>query len=308
MVTALPSQSDLLAMLPSIAVLIAFIAVAGCCVYISYRVGQAISPSSRTLQQRFAELEAAVARSEKDFRQSLQAHRDANAKEAKRLLDDGARASEAQAQFVRRGLEDFGDRLNGARLDFTRDSTHVREDVQSALSSVRESARENALELARTQSETLGNISGQIRELGSESERRQERAAAALEAIGSDLKAIYASSASELRERVAADLTETRAALTQLTQAIARQSAQLDSTEHTIQGALRESAGNQSALSTAIEGKQVALNTSIERKQDTFNAAIEFAVRKVPGRSLQSARAIARGRREARRLVGASEE
>ena len=40
MATALPTQAELLAMLPSIAMLIAFIGVAVCCVYISYRVGR----------------------------------------------------------------------------------------------------------------------------------------------------------------------------------------------------------------------------------------------------------------------------
>ncbi len=286
MAPSLFTKVDLLAMLPSIAMLVAFIVVAGCCAYISHRVGQAISPSSRALQQRFAELEAAVARSEKDFRQSLERHREANAKEAKRLLDDGARASETQAQSVRRGLEDFSERLNGARLDFSRESTRVREEVQSALAGLQTSSREDAREAARLQSDTLGNLSGQIATLGAESERRQERAMAAVAAIGPELKAIYASSAGELRERVVADLTEARTSLAQLAQAIAGQGTQIGSVEQMISGALRESSGNLAALSAAIEGKQVALNAaitgkqealdaSIERKQDVLNAAIE---------------------------------
>lgn len=272
-------------MLPSIAMLIAFIAVAGCCVYISYRIGQVISPSSRMLQQRFAELEAAVGRSETDIRQALDRHREATGEEARRLLDDGVRASEAQAQFVRRGLDDFGERLNGARLDFARDSTQVREEVRSTLVGLQASTRENTQELARLQSDTLGNLSGQIGTLGSESERRQERAMAALEAISSELKAIYATGASELRERVASDLTEARTSLAQLAtaiadqgmqvaQTIAGQGAQLDGVEQTITGALRESAGSLAALSTAIEGKQVALNASIVGKQDDLIASI----------------------------------
>ena len=203
MATALPSQADLVAMLPSIAVLVAFIAVAGCCLYISYRVGQTVSPASRALQQRFAELETAVGRSEKDLRQALERHREANAKEAKRLLDEGVRAAETQAQHVRKGFDDFGERLNSARLDFARDATRVREEVQGAVAGLETSTREQTRELGRQQSETLAGISGQIAAQASESERRQERVMMTLETIGADLKAIYATSAGELRERVA---------------------------------------------------------------------------------------------------------
>lgn len=273
-------------MLPSIAVLVAFITVAGCCLYISYRVGQTVSPAPRALQQRFAELEAAVGRSEKDLRQALERHREANAKEAKRLLDEGTRASEAQAQYVRKGLDDFGERLNGARLDFARDSTHLREEVQGAVANLQASTREETRELGRLQSETLASISGQIAAQASESERRQQRAMAALETIGADLEAIYAKSKSELSERVGTDLAGARAALAQLAQAISAQGAQvtqtltgqgaqIDGMEQTIKAALRESAGSQAALSAAIEGKQVALNAAITGKQDALGATIE---------------------------------
>ena len=286
MATALPSQADLVAMLPSIAVLVAFIAVAGCCLYISYRVGQTVSPASRALQQRFAELETAVGRSEKDLRQALERHREANAKEAKRLLDEGVRAAETQAQHVRKGFDDFGERLNSARLDFARDATRVREDVQGAVAGLETSTREQTRELGRQQSETLAGISGQIAAQASESERRQERVMTTLETIGADLKAIYATSAGELRDRVGADLNEARASLARLAetittqggevaQAVAGQRTQLDGMEQTITAALRESAGSQAALSAAIEGTQVALNTAITGKQDALAAAIE---------------------------------
>src|SRR5262245_57644502 len=134
--TAFSTEAGLLAMLPSIAVLIAFIAVAGGCLLISHRVGQAVSPSSQKLEQRFAELEAAFNRSERDLRQALERHREANAKEAGRLLEDGTRATEEQARSVRRGLDDFGQRMNALRLDLERDSQSVREGLEGALAEV----------------------------------------------------------------------------------------------------------------------------------------------------------------------------
>ena len=123
------AHSGLVAMLPSLAVLIAFIAVAGSCIYISYRVGQLVSPTSRKLQERMSQLEAAVARSAGDVSESLQRHREESGKEARRLSDDSARAADTQAQVVRRGLDDFADRLNVVRLDLTRDAApHPRGD------------------------------------------------------------------------------------------------------------------------------------------------------------------------------------
>jgi DNA recombination protein RmuC len=268
------ARSDLVAMLPSLAVLIAFIVVAGCCIYISYRVGQVVSPTSRKLQERMSLLEAAIARSAGDVSESLQRHREESGKEATRLIDDSARAVDTQAQFVRRGLDDFADRLNVVRLDLTRDAARIREEIQGALEHLRSSAREDSRELAGMQSETLGNITGQIRELGSASERRQERAMATLDAIGADLKAIYTASASELCQRITAELADFRAAVAQLAQTIAGQGAQLAGVERTVVGAMQESAGKQAALSTAIEAKQVDLNAAMAGKQDALNAAI----------------------------------
>jgi DNA recombination protein RmuC len=284
--TVFPTLADLAAMLPSIAVLAAFVLVAGCCLHISHRVGQTVSPASRALQQRFAELEAAVARAERDLRQSLERHREANAKEAKRLLDEGVRAAEAQARDVRRGLDDFGERLNGARLDFARDAARVREEVQGAVAGLEASTRQETREFGRRQGEALAGISAEIRALGAESERRQERAMAALEAMRAGLEAAWAGSAGELRERVAADLGEARAMLARLSQTIAGQGAdvaeaiagqrtQLDGVEQTLKTALRESAGSQAALSAAIEGKQVALHAAITARQDALGTAIE---------------------------------
>ena len=269
------AQSDLVAMLPSLAVLIAFIVVAGCCIYVSYRVGQVVSPTSRKLQERMSLLEAAVARSAGDISESLERHREESGKEATRLMDDSARAADTQAQVVRRGLDDFADRLNVVRLDLTRDASRIREEIQGALEHLRSSAREDSRELAGMQSETLGNITGQIRELGSESERRQERAMATLDAIGADLKAIYTASASELCQRIIAELAEFRVAVAQLAQTIAGQGAQLAGVERTLVGAMQESAGKQAALSTVIEAKQIDLNAVITRKQDALNATIE---------------------------------
>ena len=79
----------------------------------------------------------------------------------------------------------------------------MREEVQGAVAGLETSTREQTRELGRLQGETLGSISGHIAAQASENERRQERVMATLEAIGSDLKAIYATSAGELRERVA---------------------------------------------------------------------------------------------------------
>jgi DNA recombination protein RmuC len=251
--TALSTEAGLLAMLPSVALLIAFIAVAAGCFYISHRVGQVVSPTSRKLEQRFAELEAAFSRSEKDLRQSLERHREANAKEAGRLLEDGTRAAQEQAHSVRRGLDDFGQRINTLRLDLERDSQRVREDVESALAAVREGQRDSSADLARMQGEALASLSGQIGSLASDSERRQERAMASLEGMGSDLKTAYAASATELRERMTADLGEVRAAAAQLAEAVAGQGTRLHGVEETIRGALQESAAKQGAVNAAVE-------------------------------------------------------
>ena len=120
---------------------------------------------------------------------------------------------------------------------------------------------------------------------------------AAIEVIGARLEAVYATSAGELRERVAADLGEARTSLARLAEtitahgaqvteiatgkgaevmsAVAGQRTQLDGMQQTITAALRENAGSQAALSAAIEGKQVALNAAITGKQDALAAAIE---------------------------------
>jgi DNA recombination protein RmuC len=261
MATALLTQSDLVAMLPSLAILITFLAVGGGCIYLSYRVGQVISPTSRKLQQRFGELEAAVARSAGHVRESLERHRDESAKEAERRLDASAQVSEAQATFVRRGLEDFGDRLNGVRLDLVRDSTHFREEVQGTFVSLRESARDASAELARMQSEMLASMTAQLRELAGDSERGHERAKASLEAIGADLQATYALSAREVRERSAAQLVEVREALTQFGGTIASQGTQLDGVDRAFKAALQEGAAKHDALNAGVEAQFKAFHS-----------------------------------------------
>jgi DNA recombination protein RmuC len=301
-------------MLPSLVVLVVFIAVAGCCIYLSYRVGQVISPASRALAKRMAEMEAVVGRAAADVRGYLAQHRRETGDESKRLREGGAHEMAEQTRLVRRGLEDFGERLNATRVDLARDATRLREDVEGALAGMRERAREDAAELARLHGQAAATMSGQLGNIGSESarrqdraqaaletmglelkaayaasaselregarqdaaelarlhssavaaiagqigtsagdsERRQERAAATLEAMGNDLKAIYAASVGELRERMAADLTQFRAAVAQLSQSAAGQSAQLDALDRTFRTALQESAGKQDAFTAAV--------------------------------------------------------
>jgi DNA recombination protein RmuC len=232
-----------------------FVAVAGCCVYISYRVGQVVSPTSRMLERRIAELEAVVARSEKHVREALERNREESVTEAKRLLQDSAEISETQARFVRKGLDDFSERLNGMRLDLARDSTRFGEVQQDFLKSLRESAGEDFGALARMQRETLEDIARQIAELGSDSKHQQELGKASLQSTGSDLKAAYAATISELRGQLAAHLAELREAVGHLGGTITNQGMQLEGVDHAVKTALREGAGKSDALNSAIEAQ-----------------------------------------------------
>jgi DNA recombination protein RmuC len=239
-------------MIPTIAVVVMLFVVAGCCIYISYRVGQGISPTSRLIQRRLVRVEAAVVRTETSVREALEHHREASGEQLRQLAQESAGALATQVESLRRPHNDMSDRVNGMRLDLSRDSKDLREEVQDAVRSVRDGTREHISELARTQAATLETIAGQIRELGSDDGRRHESARNSFERIGSDLKGGYATSASELRGMLASHLKEAGASLVEVDQRIAEQSALLER-------ALHESGQRHESLNGTVETQLGAL-------------------------------------------------
>lgn len=203
-------------MLPIAAVLVMMIAIAGCCVYISYRVGQGISPTSRILERRLAEVETAIARTEGSVPEARQRNREENDTQARLLMEGFSEASATNIASLSRRVEDVSERLNGVRVDVSRDSRDLRDEIQDALRSLQVGARENFEQLARMQIESLERIAGQIRELGYEDERRHESGRTSLEGIGFDLKTVYATSVKELREELDAHVSYLRATVAQI--------------------------------------------------------------------------------------------
>jgi DNA recombination protein RmuC len=246
-------------MIPTIAVVVMLFAVAGCCIYISYRVGQGISPTSRLLQRRLARVEAAIARWETSVREALEHHREASSTQSRQLLQESAGALANGVEALRRPLDDVSDRLNGMRLDLSRDTKDLREEVQDALRLVRDGTREQFGELARMQATMLEKISGEIRELGSADEHQHVLARATLERISSELRDAYATSVSELQRMMAAHLTGARESSAGIERRIAEQSALFDRMDEGLRTALRESEQRHESLNGAVETRLGAL-------------------------------------------------
>ena len=150
-------------MIPTIAVAVMLCTVAGCCIYISYRIGQSISPASRVIQRRLSRVEAGVARSEATVERALDHHRHASSEQIARVLHESTERLTQLVESLRRPIDELHDRLNGVRLDLSRESKDLREDVEHALRAMRDGAREFAGELARVQAETTERIAGQLR-------------------------------------------------------------------------------------------------------------------------------------------------
>jgi|GEM_PF-6302658 len=262
-------------MLASLVILAAFLVVAGCCVYISYRIGQVVSPTARALVKRIGDLEAGVARSTAHMRQALAQHRQDSAEETRRILGDHGKTATDHAGFVRRGLEDLGDRLNATRLDLVRDATRLREDIERTLASLRERAQEDAAALARMQSEGLAGLSARIAELGAAADHREERARAMLEGVGADLKAAYAAGAAELQRQTAVHLSDAREALARFEEAAAGQGARLGGVERTVSAAVERGAARQDALQAAVESRLEALGAHLAGQADRLLAEDE---------------------------------
>jgi DNA recombination protein RmuC len=246
-------------MIPAVAVLLMLFAVAGCCVYLSYRVGQAISPTFRSLQRRLARVEAAFVRSETSLRQALEHHRESSSEQLRQLAQESAGTLATQVGSLRRPLDDVSDRVNGMRVDLSRDTKDLREEVQDALRSVRDDTRERLSEYSQTHAAALEKISAQIRELGIDDERRHESARASLERIGSDLRDAYATSVSELRGVLTAHLAEARGSLTGIDRRIVEQSVLLEGVDDGLRTALGESERKHESLNGIVEAQLVAL-------------------------------------------------
>ena len=225
-------------MIPTIAVVVMLVTVAGCCIYISYRVGQGISPTSRL--RRRGRVEAAIARSETSVREALEHHRDASGAQSRELLEESAAALASQVESLRRPLGDVGDRVNGMRVDLSRESRDLREEVRDTLRSVQDGTREHLSELVRMHAETLEKISGQIRELSNDDERRHESTRVSLERVGSELREASAKSMSELRGSLAAHLKDVGEAIAVIDGRIAEQGVLFGRTDDGIRTALHE--------------------------------------------------------------------
>jgi hypothetical protein len=190
-------------MIPTIAVAVMLCTVAGCCIYISYRIGQSISPASRVIQRRLSRVEAGVARSEATVERALDHHRHASSEQIARVLHESTERLTQLVESLRRPIDELHDRLNGMRLDLSRESKDLREDVEHALRATRDGAREFAGQLARVQAETTERIAGQLRVFGADDERRHDGTRTLLERTVAELSGGHAASVSEARSALA---------------------------------------------------------------------------------------------------------
>lgn len=113
-------------MIPTIAVAVMLCTVAGCCIYISYRIGQSISPASRVIQRRLSRVEAGVARSEATVERALDHHRHASSEQIARVLHESTERLTQLVELLRRPIDELHDRLNGVRLDLAREQRLAR--------------------------------------------------------------------------------------------------------------------------------------------------------------------------------------
>ena len=139
--------------------------------------------------------------------------------------------------------------------------------------SVRDGTREHQSELVRMHAETLEKISGQIRELGSDDERRHESARASLERVGSELREASAKSLSELRGNLAAHLKEVGGIVEGIDQRIGEQGVLLGGMDEGIKTALRDNERRHEIHNGAAETQLLALREDTARQFATMLAA-----------------------------------
>jgi DNA recombination protein RmuC len=262
-------------MIPTIAVALMLCAVAGCCIYISYSIGQSISPASRVIERRLAHVEAGFARSEARVGQALEHHRQASSEETVRLLGESAKALESRVDSLRRPIDDLHDRLNGMRLDLTRESRDAREDLENAVRTMRDGTREYLGELARTQAETTEQLAGRLQELDAADERRHEGARVSLERTAAELKGAHAAGVAEVRATLAAHMMEVQEAAAGICRRIVEHGAQLARTDEELKAARRASEQQFDALRRAVDNSLEALrvhaNEELEKLHATSN-------------------------------------
>jgi DNA recombination protein RmuC len=246
-------------MVPTLAVAVMLCTVAGCCIYITYRVGQSISPGSRLIQRRLARVEAEVARSEARVERALEQHRQASGEQAARALRESNEALAKLVDSLRRPIDDLHQRLNGVRIDLLRASTDLQEDVQDTLGAMRDGTREDLGELARVHAESTEQLAGQLRDRGADDERRHEGTRALVERVAAGLSLAHAASVSEVRSTLAAHVHEVQETAAHIDRKIAEQGAQLGRTDQDLKAALRGSERHLDALQRAVDDRLGAL-------------------------------------------------
>src|SRR5262249_29618122 len=141
-------------------------------------------------------------------------HRQETSEVTGQLLLESAEALKSLVEALRRPIDDIQERLNGVRLDLSRESNDLREDVENAIMSIQNGTREYMGELAQEQAGALEKITGQLRGLGHDDERRHDSARLLFEGVAAELKDAYSASVSELRDTLAARVTEAQEAAT----------------------------------------------------------------------------------------------
>jgi DNA recombination protein RmuC len=248
-------------MIPAIAVAVILTAVAGCCIYLSYCIGQSISPASLAMQRRLARVEAGVARSEARSKQTLEQHRQATSEQTAQLLKAGAEEVASLVQSLRGPIHDLHERLNAVRVDVSRESRDMREDLESLVGTLRNAKQEYLEALENAQAATHERIAGQLRDLGAEDERRHESARILLQHTAADLKDAHAANASEVRGVLAAHVAEVQEAASRIDRRIGDHGVQLGRTDEELRAALGAHRQQFEALEHAVEDQLRALRT-----------------------------------------------
>jgi len=259
-------------MIPTVAVAVMLCVIAGCCIYLSYRIGEGISPASRLIQRRLARVEAAVVRSEVRVKQTLEHHRQETSERTRQLLLESAEALKRHVGALRRPIDDIHERLNGVRLDLSRESNDLREDVENAIASIQNATREYLGELARAQADTLEKITGRLRELGHDDERRHGTALVLFEGVATELEAAYGASVSELREILDARMTEAQQAAMRIDRRVGEHGTQLGRTEEELKAALYSSGQQYETLSRAVDSRLTAIRAHATQELELLRA------------------------------------
>jgi DNA recombination protein RmuC len=259
-------------MIPAIAVAVMLCAVAGCCIYISYRIGQSISPTSHVIQRRLSRVEARVVKSEERIQQALEQHRQASGEQTAQGLRESAETLAQLVASLRRPIDDLHERLNGVRLELSRESVDLREDVEQALTTIRDGTRELLGELARANAERTEGIADQLRDLGADDERRHEGTRALLERTIAEVSVAHASGVSDARGALAAHGAEVLAIAANIERRIGEHGTELGRSAEEVKAALHSSEQRLDSLGLTVESSLNASRAHARQELEKLHA------------------------------------